>query len=73
MNAAPILRAWKQRLIEAGLEIHTRHYWLGWGEGGELRFDSPQGEILVRSDAVVLALGGGSWPQLGSDGDGFRI
>ncbi|MEN8242564.1 MAG: TIGR03862 family flavoprotein [Chloroflexota bacterium] len=68
MNSTPILRAWQQRLLNAGLKLHTRHRWLGWGQGRTLRFETPGGEIIVPYEAVVLALGGGSWPQLGSDG-----
>jgi uncharacterized flavoprotein (TIGR03862 family) len=68
MKAAPLLRAWLHRLRQQGLKVHVRHRWLGWTESGDLRFAAPQGEIEVASDAVVLALGGGSWPQLGSDG-----
>jgi len=67
MKAAPLLRAWLARLRTAGLTVHARHRWLGWS-GDVLRFDTPRGEHTARADAVVLALGGGSWPQLGSDG-----
>ncbi|MDT3736399.1 MAG: TIGR03862 family flavoprotein [Denitratisoma sp.] len=67
-KAAPLLRAWLHRLREAGVRFHVRHRWLGWDAAGALRFQAPQGEQAVRADAVVLALGGGSWPQLGSDG-----
>lgn len=69
MKAAPLLRAWLHRLRAQGVRFHTRHRWLGWGEDGNgLRFASPAGERMVQADAVVLALGGGSWPRLGSDG-----
>jgi uncharacterized flavoprotein (TIGR03862 family) len=68
MKAAPLLRAWLHRLRESGVHFHARHRWLGWDEQGNLRFGTPGGEIGARFDAVVLALGGGSWPQLGSDG-----
>ncbi|MDZ7595892.1 MAG: TIGR03862 family flavoprotein [Thiobacillus sp.] len=68
MKAAPLLRAWLHRLRESGGRFHVRHRWLGWREDGALRFASPQGELAVRADAVVLALGGGSWAKLGSDG-----
>jgi uncharacterized flavoprotein (TIGR03862 family) len=67
-KAAPLLRAWLRRLRELGLRIHVRHRWLGWTSAGELRFATPEGERTVSADATVLALGGGSWPQLGSDG-----
>jgi uncharacterized flavoprotein (TIGR03862 family) len=68
MKAAPLLRAWLQRLRAAGACFHPRHRWLGWNGDGALRFATRQGERAVKADAVVLALGGGSWPQLGSDG-----
>jgi len=68
MKAAPLLRAWLQRLRAAGVVFHMRHRWLGWNDAGALRFDSPQGEQAVQADAVVLALGGASWARLGSDG-----
>lgn len=68
MKAAPLLRAWLHRLREKGVRFHMRHRWVGWGEQGELRFTTPDGERLIKADAVILALGGGSWPQLGSDG-----
>jgi uncharacterized flavoprotein (TIGR03862 family) len=68
MKAAPLLRAWLQRLRAAGVHFHPRHRWLGWNGDGGLRFATRNGERAVQADAVVLALGGGSWPQLGSDG-----
>lgn len=68
MKAAPLLRAWLKRLREAGVVIHTRHRWLGWDGNGDLRVDSPEGEKTVQPDATLLALGGGSWSRLGSDG-----
>ncbi|MDF9618216.1 TIGR03862 family flavoprotein [Pseudomonas entomophila] len=68
MKAAPLLRAWLKRLRDAGVVIHTRHRWLGWNADGSLRIAYPQGELAVHADAVVLALGGGSWARLGSDG-----
>ncbi|MBC2729254.1 TIGR03862 family flavoprotein [Thiobacillus sp.] len=68
MKAAPLLRAWLHRLRESGARFHVRHRWLGWVNDGALRFASPQGELNVCANAVVLALGGGSWAKLGSDG-----
>jgi uncharacterized flavoprotein (TIGR03862 family) len=71
MKAAPLLRAWLQRLRSAGVQFHMRHQWLGWKTHSprqELRFSTPQGETFVQADVVVLALGGGSWRRLGSDG-----
>ncbi|SUX53830.1 putative glutamate synthase subunit beta [Chromobacterium vaccinii] len=68
MKAAPLLRAWLSRLREAGARIHVRHRWQGWNADGSLQFDTPDGELAVRADATLLALGGGSWKKLGSDG-----
>jgi hypothetical protein len=68
MKAAPLLRAWLHRLRAAGARIHVRHRWSGWDENGELRFATPAGAQIVRADCTVLALGGGSWARLGSDG-----
>ena len=67
MKASPLLRSWLGRLNELGVEIRTRSRWTGWADGA-LRFETPEGERLERPDAVVLALGGASWPRLGSDG-----
>jgi hypothetical protein len=72
MKAAPLLRAWVQRLRAAGAKFHMRHRWLGWTEGEAVRFASLEGERSVRADAVVMALGGGSWKRLGSDGEWVR-
>jgi uncharacterized flavoprotein (TIGR03862 family) len=68
MKAAPLLRAWLHRLRAAGVIFHARHRWLGWDAGGALRFATPASEKKVGADATVLALGGGSWTRLGSDG-----
>jgi uncharacterized flavoprotein (TIGR03862 family) len=77
MKAAPLLRSWMHRLRQppapaCPVKFHMRHRWVGWmgddGAGTCLRFASPSGEVNVRADAVVLALGGGSWSRLGSDG-----
>ncbi len=68
MKAAPLLRAWLHRLRGSGVRFFMRHRWLGWSDDGSLRFAHPSGEIGVKADAVVLALGGGSWARLGSDG-----
>ncbi len=69
LKAAPLLRAWLHRLRAAGVRLHMRHRWLGWDQAdGALRFDTAQGERRIVADAAVLALGGASWPQLGSDG-----
>lgn len=70
MKAAPLLRRWVERLRALGVKFRVNHRWLGWGEGepAVLRFESPIGAVDVRPDAVVLAMGGGSWPGTGSDG-----
>ena len=67
-KAAPLLRGWVRRLRESGVRFHVHHRWLGWDEAGALRFATPDGERLFAARATVLAMGGGSWPQLGSDG-----
>lgn len=68
MKAAPLLRAWLRRLRAQGVRLHMRHRWRGWTSDGRLQFDTPTGGTSVRADVIVLALGGASWPQLGSDG-----
>ncbi len=68
LKAAPLLRAWLHRLRGQGVQFHMRHRWQGWAEDGALQFDTPRGPALHRPAATVLALGGASWPQLGSDG-----
>ena len=69
MKAAPLLRAWLHRLRNAGVKLHMRHRWLGWNPDGSLSFAANQQIHAVHSEALILALGGGSWPQLGSTGD----
>jgi uncharacterized flavoprotein (TIGR03862 family) len=73
LKAAPLLRAWLRRLRHGGVTFHMRHRWNGWDERGALCFATPEGTLSVQADAVVLALGGGSWPQLGSDGAWVRV
>ncbi|WP_294734902.1 TIGR03862 family flavoprotein [uncultured Pseudomonas sp.] len=73
MKAAPLLRAWLKRLRDQGVVIHTRHRWLGWNADGSLLIHSPEGDKNVRGDAVLLALGGGSWSRLGSDGAWLKL
>lgn len=81
MKASPLLRAWLKRLTDAGVTFHPRHKWHGWipaagtatrhlrdGGSSKLRFATPAGEQTIQPDATVLALGGGSWSRLGSDG-----
>jgi len=67
-KATPLLRAWLGRLASLGARFHTWHRWTGWDDAGRLRFATPGGEVLVRPAATLLALGGASWPRLGSDG-----
>ena len=67
-KASPLLRAWLRRLAAAGVEFKPRHRWTGWDDDGSLIFVGPQGRVAVHADATVLALGGASWPRLGSDG-----
>ena len=103
MKAAPLLRAWINRLRKQNVQFLMRHRWLGFeldhgseAQGSEasglassplekrvseaqvaakptLRFESPKGEVIVTPDAVVLALGGGSWARLGSDGAWWQL
>ena len=68
MKAAPLLRAWLHRLRQSGVQFHVRHRWLGWADDGVLCFATPAGEKQLVADATILALGGGSWASLGSDG-----
>jgi flavoprotein, HI0933 family/uncharacterized flavoprotein, PP_4765 family len=67
MKASPLLRAWRARLEERGVKIFTRHRWTGFGEG-VASFRMPEGETHIACDALLLALGGASWPRLGADG-----
>jgi uncharacterized flavoprotein (TIGR03862 family) len=68
MKASPLLRAWLKRLNEAGVTFHPRHKWTGFLGDKSLHFESPNGDVTIKPNAVVLALGGGSWSRLGSDG-----
>ncbi len=68
LKAAPLLRGWVRRLRASDVRFHVQHRWLGWNASGALSFATPDGELQVEADAVVFALGGGSWPVLGSDG-----
>ncbi|MBR1162303.1 NAD(P)/FAD-dependent oxidoreductase [Bradyrhizobium elkanii] len=67
-KASPLLRAWLRRLDAAGVAFAFRHRWVGWDANGGLLFETPDGQRTVNADATVLALGGASWPRLGSDG-----
>lgn len=68
MKASPLLRAWLARLEFQGVTLRRRHRWLGWDEASALRFATPEGEVSFAPRATILALGGASWPKLGSDG-----
>jgi len=68
LKAAPLLRGWVRRLREQGVRFHVLHRWRGFADDGALVFDTPDGERRHAAGATVLAMGGGSWPELGSDG-----
>jgi len=68
MKASGLLRAWLRQLDQQGVGFQQRHRWTGWDEENRLVFNTPDGEVAASVDAAVLALGGGSWPRLGSDG-----
>ncbi len=68
MKASPLLRAWLARLAALGVVLRPRHAWQGWDAEGALLFSTPEGPVRLHPDATVLALGGASWPRLGSDG-----
>lgn len=68
MKASPLLRAWMGRLGELGVSLSLRSRWTGWDAAGALTFQTPDGPVSETTDATILALGGASWPRLGSDG-----
>jgi len=68
LKAAPLLRGWVRQLREDGVRFHVQHRWTGWDDTGALAFETPDGPATHVADATLLALGGASWPQLGSDG-----
>lgn len=68
MKASPLLRIWLKRLADSGVTFHLHHKWKGWLPDRSLHFATPEGERAVTPEATVLALGGGSWSRLGSDG-----
>lgn len=67
MKASPLLRAWLRRLNELGVVIKTRHRWTGFTAEGGHSFETPEGPIVIKPNASLFALGGASWPKLGSD------
>ena len=68
LKASPLLRAWLRRLDALGVTLALRHRWTGWDSDGRLLFETPDGERTVAAEATILALGGASWPRIGSDG-----
>ena len=68
LKASPLLRAWLRRLDSLSVTLALRHRWTGWDRDGRLLFQTSDGERAVLADATVMALGGASWPRLGSDG-----
>lgn len=68
LKAAPLLRGWVRRLREQGVRFHVNHYCVGIDANRTLQFQTPVGIQTLAADAVVLAMGGGSWPELGTDG-----
>jgi uncharacterized flavoprotein (TIGR03862 family) len=68
LKAAPLLRRWLRRLRDSGVRFHVNHRCVGWSREGELQFTTPTGVIAIRTDATIIATGGASWPELGSDG-----
>jgi uncharacterized flavoprotein (TIGR03862 family) len=68
MKASPLLRAWLRRLDAAGVTFALWHEWTGWDDEKRLTFSTSEGSVAVKADATILALGGASWPRLGSDG-----
>ncbi|CAN7570923.1 TIGR03862 family flavoprotein [Bosea sp. LjRoot90] len=74
MKASPLLRAWLARLDGLGVQLRPGRLWTGWGENGALRFTVRDGgEEIVSPRATLLALGGASWPRLGSDGSWVEL
>ncbi len=68
MKASPLLRAWLRRLAASGVTFKLRHRWAGWDGDGRLLFETPEGQVRAGADVTIFALGGASWPRLGSDG-----
>jgi uncharacterized flavoprotein (TIGR03862 family) len=68
-KTSPLLRAWLRRLDAAGVRFAFRHRWVGWDNSGATAFDTPDGRASIHPDVLILALGGASWPRLGSDGE----
>ncbi|WP_339779098.1 TIGR03862 family flavoprotein [uncultured Thalassospira sp.] len=73
MKASPLLRAWLRRLADLGCTIHYRHKWTGWDVNDHAVFSTPDGTVTTKADITILALGGGSWKKLGSNGAWMKI
>ncbi|MEN3930062.1 TIGR03862 family flavoprotein [Microvirga sp. W0021] len=73
IKASPLLRAWLSRLEATGVKLVSRHTWTGWNDSQELTFKTEEGDVFFKADATLLALGGASWPRLGSDGNWVEI
>ena len=67
MKASPLLRSWLIRLSNKGVTFHQNWKWVGW-QGDVAAFETILGKKLVKSHTTILAMGGASWPHLGSDG-----
>ncbi len=67
-RAVPLLRSWLGRLGSLGVQLHSDHRWTGWNSDGQPTFESSTGATAVEADRTILALGGASWPRVGSDG-----
>lgn len=72
-KASPLLRSWLKRLEQGGANLHTRHRWRGFADPSNLIFDTPEGEKTISAHSVLFALGGASWPKLGSNGDWQQV
>jgi uncharacterized flavoprotein (TIGR03862 family) len=72
-KASPLLRAWLRQLGAIGVQLALRHRWTGWDSDGRLSFDTPNDQLSIEASATILALGGASWPRLGSDGSWVEI
>ncbi len=72
-KASPLLRSWLKRLGDLGITLHASHHWTGWDNDNLLTFDHKGETIRVKSEATILALGGASWPRLGSDASWTKI
>ena len=72
-KASPLLRGWLRRLRDQGVVVKAGHRWMGWSDTGALQFETADGPISVTPKAALLALGGASWPRLGSDGSWVSI